>query len=236
MHGILPIYKTPGITSYDVIRIFKKNNPPPTGTKRWKIGHAGTLDPFAEGVLLIMLGREGTKQFGEISKLSKTYHATAQLGASSDTLDATGQINLQVNPPHYTSQELAAALRQTQPTWIGEIEQTVPSYSAAKLRGQPRYKYARAGIAIPATSKSVYISQLDLIEVSEAQIEFVARVSSGTYIRQLGADWTKSIGLESYLTKLVRTAIGEIGIAQCATLTELTTNNWQSKVIERVSP
>ncbi len=226
MEGILPVYKPVGMTSYDVIRIFKKNNPPPEGEKRWKVGHGGTLDPFAEGVLLILLGRAGTKQFDSLRKLHKTYLATATVGAYSDTLDCTGEISLQVGASSFQQLDLQKQI----PKFVGEIEQKVPEYSAAKVDGRPRYKYAREGIVVTPTSKKVLVTDLQIKNWDGTTITFETTVSSGTYIRQLSYDLLKSVGVESYLSKLVRTKIGEIGIEDCATIEELNSAGWQDKV------
>jgi len=212
MDGILPVYKPRGITSYDVIRQIKKILP--RGTK---IGHAGTLDPFAEGVLLILLGK-ATKSFDEIQKWPKTYVATARVGSYSDTLDREGKKTVQTTVPTELSKDSVVAASGS---FVGEIEQVVPAYSAAKYRGRKRYEYARRGTRVPEKSKQVMIYAIEVGKVSQDSVGIRVVCSSGTYIRQLSYDILKGLGWESYLDTLVREAVGEIKIDHAVSLTDL---------------
>lgn len=220
MDGILPVYKPAGMTSYDVIRAFKRAVHP-----EFKIGHAGTLDPFADGVLLLLLGK-ATKRMNELSALPKTYRAEARLGVRSDTLDRTGTIT---PLKHYTIKTLAE-IRTAGEQLVGEIEQTIPDYSAAKINGVPRYKLARRGEEIAPKSKRVTIHNLEIEKVGDNMVTLVATVSSGTYIRQLSYDLFKSLGVESYLESLTRTAIGDFSLAKCATIDDFVGSKWQDRV------
>ncbi|MFH1244116.1 MAG: tRNA pseudouridine(55) synthase TruB [bacterium] len=208
MDGILPIYKPVGMTSYDVIREFKLHITR-TVPDKYKIGHGGTLDPFAEGVLLLLLGK-ATKKMNELAKLPKTYRATAVLGARSDTLDRTGKIE-QCHSVTVSQNQIEVAAKEL----VGEIEQEIPEYSAAKVKGVPRYKLARRGIEQEKKTKKVTIYDLRLSTYLENRVTFETTVSSGTYIRQLSYDLFKSLGVESYLESLTRTRIGDFSIEKC---------------------
>jgi tRNA pseudouridine55 synthase len=216
------------MTSFDVVYRCKKILRE-MGVAKPKIGHGGTLDPFAEGVLLILIGRGATKRMKELSNLPKTYVATAKLGASSDTLDCTGEIS--PSSSSYRSIKLQDEINAIIPKFSGEIEQAVPDYSAAKVNGKPRYAYAREGKEVPAKAKKVIIHELKVGEISETSVVLTTTVSSGTYIRQLSYDLLKSVGVESYLTKLVRTQIGEITTVDCASLDALSAQNLPDKLL-----
>ena len=230
MQGLLPIYKPSGITSYDVIREVKRIIP--RGTK---IGHAGTLDPFAEGVLILMLGR-ATKRLDEIQTWKKTYRSTAKLGAKSDTLDRTGKISIQqmANGIQIKPKELKKIANQ----YIGEIEQVVPAYAAAKYKGRKLYEYAREGVVVPEKKKIVTVYEIEILDVQHyhdsnhgSEVEMRVTCSSGTYIRQLSYDILKELGIESHLTNLVREAIGEIKLDNCLSVDELNSSNWENRLI-----
>ena len=224
MDGILPMYKPAGITSYDVIRQVKRML-----LRGQKVGHAGTLDPFAEGVLLLLLGK-ATKRFDEIQSWRKTYLATARLGYFSDTLDVTGQINKVPNLAEYSTKVQDVANR-----YVGTIEQVVPSFSAAKYKGKPLYKYARGGEDVPPKSKKVTVYSIKVLEPSESngsnhrtEVQMRVECGSGTYIRQLSYDIFHTLGIESYLTSLTRERVGEITTNDCNRLdAENALNIWQ---------
>jgi len=222
MDGILPIYKPVGITSFDVIREFKRAQFTGPGPVKYKIGHGGTLDPFANGVLLLLLGK-ATKKMNELSELPKTYHATAVLGARSDTLDRTGTIK---EIPDVWDPLTPGILGEITGKFVGEIEQEIPDYSATKINGVPRYKLAREGEVMTKKSKVVTVHALTIDEIADAQVSFTATVSSGTYIRQLSYDIFKSLNIESYLETLTRTQIGDFSIEKCCQISDLKDQNW----------
>lgn len=220
MDAILPVYKPVGITSFDVIREFKRSVHPD-----FKIGHGGTLDPFADGVLLLLLGK-ATKKMNELSELPKTYRAVAKLGVRSDTLDVTGTLTPGVWQP-FTSE----VLEQIAQKFVGSIEQEIPDYSATKINGVPRYKLAREGKEMERKSKVVTIHKLDIEKIENDQVTFTATVSSGTYIRQLSYDIFKSLGIESYLEKLTRTEIGDYNLSRCCEISDFSDLKWQDKAL-----
>ena len=228
MDGILPVYKPVGITSFDVIRAFKRAQFTGRDPVKYKVGHGGTLDPFADGVLLLLLGK-ATKKMNELSALPKTYRAVAQLGARSDTLDCTGHIDLR-----FTVQDLRLSLEQLNEQgkkFWGEIEQEIPDYSATKINGVPRYKLARAGKEMEKKTKIVKIYDLRFTKIEADMVEFVSTVSSGTYIRQLSYDIFKSLGVESYLESLTRTQIGDYDMEKCVKVEDFSSLAWQGKVV-----
>lgn len=227
MDGILPVYKPVGITSFDVIRAFKRAQFTGRDPVKYKVGHGGTLDPFADGVLLLLLGK-ATKKMNELSALPKTYRAVAQLGARSDTLDCTGHIDLR-----FTVQDLRLSLEQLNEQgkkFWGEIEQEIPDYSATKINGVPRYKLARAGKEMEKKTKIVKIDDLRFTKIEADMVEFVSTVSSGTYIRQLSYDIFKSLGVESYLESLTRTRIGDITIEKCCKIEDFSSESWKDRL------
>ena len=228
MDGILPVYKPVGITSFDMIREFKKAI---YLTRRdlvkYKIGHGGTLDPFADGVLLLLLGK-ATKKMGELSALPKTYRAVARLGRKSDTLDKTGTITPGVKGSHTPG---VLEITKAATKFVGEIEQEIPDYSAAKIGGVPRYKLARQGKEMEKKSKLITIYALTIESVTDNKVIFTATVSSGTYIRQLSYDLFKSVGTESYLEALTRTQIGEYVIDNCCKIEDFNSDGWTEYVI-----
>lgn len=221
MDGILPVNKPTGISSYDVIRAFKKES-----GYRGKIGHGGTLDPFAGGILLLLLGK-ATKRFDEVQKWQKTYAATSFLGECSDTLDKLGEIIKQKNSKKPTLDEIEKYI----PKYIGDIEQDVPAYSAAKHKGQPLYKLAREGKEIPEKKKWVKVYDFTILEYEYPRLIFSSTVSSGTYIRQLGYDLLKNLEVDSYLERLERTRIGEISLnADCCEIGSFNNESWKKFV------
>ncbi len=220
MEMILPVYKPVGMTSFDVIREFKKAVHPD-----FKIGHGGTLDPFADGVLLLLLGK-ATKKMDELSALPKTYRAVAKMGASSDTLDRTGVVT-PLN--HYTNITLNE-IQKVAENFVGEIEQEIPDYSATKINGVPRYKLARAGQAMDKKSKKVMIYKLVFEKIEGEYVTFSSTVSSGTYIRQLSYDIFKSLGIDSYLENLTRTKIGDYSIEDCKKIDDFKNFNTASSL------
>jgi tRNA pseudouridine55 synthase len=196
---IIAVNKPSGPTSFDIVRKVKDL----TGDK--KVGHAGTLDPFAEGVLVIGVSRESTRQLGVISGLDKDYTATLRLGASTDTGDREGEVVETAEVPTLTNKEILAVFSQ----FIGWQLQIPPMYSAKKVNGIRLYKLARRKIEIAREPVEIKISSLELLALSGDDITFSVTCSKGTYIRQLGVDIAKSLGTVGHLTSLLRTRVGD---------------------------
>ncbi len=209
MDKILAVFKPVGFSSYDLIRVFKKQT-----SFKGKIGHAGTLDPFAQGVVLLLLGK-ATKQFDEIKTWPKTYLAGLRLGASSTTGDPAGEIVSQSNPAKPLKNEVENVLKG----FVGETVQQVPAFSAAKHQGQPLYKLARKGKFIEK-SKKVVIDKIDLIVYKYPLLTIRVKCSGGTYIRQLAQDIGQKLNTSAYLYFLERESVGSFTLKQAKKLVE----------------
>lgn len=210
MHGLLLIDKPAGITSHDVVRrvrhIFKTR----------KVGHGGTLDPLATGVLPVAIG-DGTKILQFLLAENKSYRATFRLGITTDTFDAEGAVLLERTVPQLARTEFEAICAE----FKGEIEQLPPMFSALKKDGVPLYKLARQGKTVPREMRQVTISRLDLIDFNPESITIEVDCSKGTYIRALVNDIGERLGCGAHLTALRRLKSGEFSIDECLTLDEL---------------
>ncbi|MDK2895985.1 MAG: tRNA pseudouridine55 synthase [Candidatus Atribacteria bacterium] len=196
--GVLNLYKPVGVTSYQVVEKVKTV----LGTKT---GHAGTLDPFARGVLLVCWGR-ATRLSPYLQELTKIYRAKIRLGITTDTFDVKGEVTA-VNFADLSAEDLQAVI----PKFKGNIIQPIPSFSASKYKGKPRYRYAREGMNIPAKNKKVLISRIEMINFESGlfpQAELVVECSSGTYIRSLAQEIGQELEVGSYLASLRRDKIG----------------------------
>ena len=200
--GIYNIFKPAGPTSHDIINQVRKMS----GEKR--VGHAGTLDPFAEGVLIVAVSREYTKKLGQFLKQDKTYRTTVRLGAESDTFDLTGKIkNIDVKQKPSKKEIL-----KTLDKFIGEIEQIPPSFSAIKIKGKKAYELARKGIAPNLKPRKVKIHSIKILKYKWPYLEIETKVSSGTYIRSLAHDLGQTLKIGGYLEKLVRIKTGSFNL------------------------
>lgn len=215
MDGLLLVNKPAGITSFDCIRKLRRT----TGVK--KIGHAGTLDPAATGLMLILFGT-ACKQAQQFSKLDKTYIAQIELGKNSTTGDREGEL-IDVNNRVPSKEEIERTLK----LFIGEITQTPSKYSAIKIDGQEAYKRARRGEDVVMPSRQVTINSIELLSYKYPYFEISADVSSGTYIRSLAEDIGKELGTGAYLTALQRTRVGEYDLKDAV---ELEANDVVAKV------
>ena len=193
--GIIVIDKPPGVTSAGVVAIVKRA----LGAK--KAGHAGTLDPFATGILVCLLNR-ATRLARFLVEGLKTYEAELLLGVETDTEDFTGRIIARGAVEGISE----AAIRAEASRWIGAISQTPPVYSALKHQGRPLYKLAREGRPIQKPPRPVTISALNVLGVQGPRVQFRVTCSPGTYIRTLGADIGRALGCGGHLTALRRTA------------------------------
>jgi tRNA pseudouridine55 synthase len=204
MQGLLLVDKPTGWTSFDVVNHVRRMvaTAEDKKPKTVKVGHTGTLDPFATGLLVLLIGKDYTRRARELSKLDKTYEVTMKLGFSSSTGDPEGEIQ-GVNTRVPSEAEIRTALAR----FVGEIEQTPPIYSAIKVDGQRAYKLARAGKQVKMEPRRVTINRLEMINYAYPTVEFAADVSSGTYIRSLVEDIGSELGTGAYTTALRRTKI-----------------------------
>lgn len=216
--GILLVNKPVGISTFDVIRRFKKAT-----DFEGKIGHAGTLDVFASGLIILLLNT--TKDFARFQTLKKYYQAQVRLGISSTTLDIEGKLTDQKASPKPEVSQILAAFQP----FLGPIDQSIPAYSAAKYQGQPLYKHALKGTPIIHKSKPVTIYSLDLLAYKYPLVNTAISCSSGTYIRQLTADIFTSLNIDSFLFGLVRTQIGEYHLENAISLDQLSL--WKEKLV-----
>lgn len=221
IHGVLPIYKPVSMSSYDVIRVFKRNV-----DSSQKIGHAGTLDVFASGVLLLLLG-DMTKEFSGFQEMDKEYVASVRLGYFSNTLDIEGKL---VEQPDITPPKLTEMKERCQ-EFIGTFSQAVPVFSAAKHEGKPLYELARKGKLI-TKFKEVTISDIYIEQYKYPLVSLRITCGSGTYIRQLTYDIFQKMKIESFVWQLERTRIGDIGVEDCALLEDIKMDNWQDFLFE----
>jgi tRNA pseudouridine55 synthase len=219
MQGILLVDKPAGWTSFDVVNYVRRRVALAEGKKpkQVKVGHTGTLDPFATGLLILLIGKDYTKKAGEMSKQDKTYEVTMRLGQTSPTGDPEGEIT-PVNDKKPTREELQAVIKKL----TGQIEQTPPAFSAVKINGQRAYKLARAGKEVKIEPRTVTISRLELINYTYPEVNLVAEVSSGTYIRSLVEDIGRPLGTGAYTTALRRTKVGSFLLGDAKTPTSLT--------------
>lgn len=200
--------KPAGWTSHDVVNYVRKMvaRAEDKKPKQVKVGHTGTLDPFATGLLVLLVGKEYTRKAAQLSKLDKTYEVTMKLGATSSTGDPEGTIT-PVSSMQPTQQDIENALKK----FTGTILQTPPAYSAIKIDGQRAYKLARAGKDVKIEPRQVTINRLELVDYAYPEVKLVADVSSGTYIRSLVEDIGQALNTGAYTKALRRTKVGEFG-------------------------
>ncbi len=196
-NGILNIYKEKGYTSHDVVAKLRGI------VKQKKIGHTGTLDPDAEGVLPVCLGK-ATRLCDMLTDQSKTYEAVLLLGKTTDTQDITGQILEERETGHLTEEEVCACIAG----FTGEYAQLPPMYSALKVNGRKLYELARQGIEVERKKRSVTIHEILIQEVSLPRVRMRVRCSKGTYIRTLCHDIGRELGCGGCMAALLRTQVG----------------------------
>jgi tRNA pseudouridine55 synthase len=204
--GLLLIDKPKDWTSFDVVAKVRGTIKREAGLKKPKVGHTGTLDPLATGLLVLCLGSY-CKRASEFSKLDKTYEVTMKLGQTSATGDDEGEkTKVSDHSPAY--EEVEDALKR----FTGEISQVPPAYSAIKVDGQRAYKLARAGKEVKLEPRKVTIHSIENLEYAYPEIKFTVSVSSGTYIRTLVEDIGNFLGTGAYMNALRRTKVGDFSI------------------------
>jgi tRNA pseudouridine55 synthase len=206
--GIFGIYKEKGITSHDVVDRIRKL----TGEK--KVGHAGTLDPLARGVLVVGLGRENTKKLGSIVKKEKEYLAEIKLGENSTTCDEEGE-KQKIKITKIPDED---EIKKTLKSFIGFIMQRPPLFSAVKIKGIPAYKLARAKQSFELKERKVEIKDIELINYEWPHLKIKVTTGPGVYIRSLAQDIGKKINTGGYLKELERTRVGQFTKQSCVRL------------------
>ena len=203
-------------TSFDVINKLRWKLREITGDKKIKVGHAGTLDPLATGLLIVCVGKK-TKEIDSFMGLDKTYTGTFTFGASTPSFDAETQPDF-FAPTEHLSLEL---LKEKTKLFLGDIQQMPPQYSAIKVDGEALYKSARLGIAVKVEPRNVRINSFEITNFETPEVEFLVECAKGTYVRSLANDFGLACDSRAYLTKLVRTKIGEFDIKNA-----LSIDNW----------
>lgn len=208
--GILLVDKPQGITSHDVVYKLRKI------FHIKKIGHAGTLDPMATGLLLMLIGK-ATKVSQFLMSMDKEYTGTIRLGQSTDSQDADGEVVEERPVPDISK---ADALKEMK-AFIGDQYQTPPMYSAKKVNGQPLYKLARKGKTVPREPRVINISKMEMSRFELPEIEFLVACSKGTYVRTIAHDYGEKLGCGAHLCELRRTGVGKFRIENASTIEEL---------------
>lgn len=209
--SVLLIDKPADMSSFGVVARIRRVLSERAG-KKVKVGHTGTLDPFATGLMIIVTGKE-CKNAGQYSKLDKVYEATVRLGQTSTTGDPEGEIK-DISDKVPAHNEIEKALGQ----FVGKITQIPPAFSAIKINGQRAYKLAREGKEFEVPARQVTVYGLDLLEYSYPDLKIRAHVSSGTYIRTLAEDIGGALGTGAYCAQLRRTRIADWDIANAKQL------------------
>ncbi len=208
-HGILNVYKEKGFTSHDVVAKLRGI------TKQKKIGHTGTLDPDAEGVLPVCLGK-GTKLCDLLTDKEKTYEAVLLLGVTTDTQDISGEV-LKEQPVEVSEDQIREIIQ----SFVGTYGQIPPMYSAIKYRGKKLYELARAGVSIEREPRMVTIHHINTLEINLPRIRIEVHCSKGTYIRTLCQDMGEKAGCGGCMEALLRTASGKFQIKDSLTLSSI---------------
>lgn len=203
-------------TSFDVVNKIRGTLRYKLGVKKIKVGHSGTLDPMATGLLIICTGK-WTKQLFHLEGLPKSYHGTLKLGETTPSYDAESEVD-KTFPTEHITDELLFAERDK---FMGKIDQRPPMFSAIKVKGQPLYKLARKGISIEVKTREVEIKKFDLTKVEMPNVDFEVDCSKGTYIRSLAHDLGQAVNSGAHLTALRRTKIGEYSIENAFELPKL---------------
>lgn len=222
MDGILVIDKPAGLTSHDVVNSVRRI----AGTR--KVGHAGTLDPFATGILIVGVN-QGTKALTFLKEDDKEYEATLRLGVETDTLDRDGRIVKETPCPDISHDDMERVLA----SFIGKQEQVPPRFAAIKKDGIPLYKLARKGLDFEVPPRGIEIFGITLLSIDMPQVSFRVRCSSGTYVRSLARDIGSKIGCGGHLESLKRTRSGRFTDDQAVSLDRLREmgNEWYKAAI-----
>jgi tRNA pseudouridine55 synthase len=223
MFGVLNLNKPSEKTSRDVVNIIQRI------VKPAKVGHAGTLDPMATGVLLVCVG-PATRLISLLQQAPKTYVAEFRFGERSDTDDATGTVEYVHDATEVSESQLLAALQ----TYVGTIAQVPPAFSAVKVQGQRAYAKARRGEEVQLTAKQVTVHAIDLLEYSWPVARLSIRCGSGTYIRSIARDLGVQLGCGGLMSALERTAIGEFNITNAVSAADLNAENIAEHITDAI--
>lgn len=219
-HGVLNLNKPPGMTSRDVVNRVQRIVRPA------KAGHAGTLDPLADGVLVVCIGA-ATRLIEYVQRMPKAYRATFLLGRESPTDDIEGEVReLESTPIPMLDEIITGSCRL-----VGRIEQRPPAYSALKVQGQRAYALARSGQSVELAPRPVDVYRLEVVRYDYPELELEIECSSGTYVRALGRDLAQLLGTAAVMSALVRTAVGGFRLKDACPLDELTSETLWSHLL-----
>jgi len=214
MNGILIVDKPKGITSHDVVSFVRRK------FQIKRVGHAGTLDPLATGVLILLLGK-ATKLFSQFEPFDKAYASTIRLGITTNSADIQGKILSQKSYENITQNQIEMVLRKFQ----GDIEQIPPMVSAIKIGGKRLYKLAREGIEVPRNPRKIRIDTLNLISFTAPEIKIYLECSKGTYVRQLAEDIGQLLECGACITEIRRIKVGPFHIDDAVHLDDINEHN-----------
>ena len=215
--GIIVVNKPEGITSHDVVEFVRRK------LKIHKVGHAGTLDPIATGVLLILVGRY-TKLFDHFLDFDKEYIATLTFGKRTTSGDREGSVIETKDPSHLTEYKVKEVFY----SYLGKISQVPPMISALKYRGRRLYSLARRGIEVERQPRSIVIKEIKLLEFNPPYIKFYLKCSKGTYVRQLAEDIARDLNCVGYISQIQRLSIGPFNLSQAFSLLQINESCLQS--------
>ncbi len=221
--GIVLINKPTGPSSFRVVQDVRR------AMSVKKVGHSGTLDPFASGLLIICIGRLATKIIPLLMKEEKEYQATLRLGVETETQDPEGKITVRRPVPALDFEKIDLCLND----FIGQQDQTPPQYSALKHKGKPLYYYARRGIKVIKEPRRIEIKTLERLKLNDDTLTIRVVCSKGTYIRTLAADIGKALGCGAHLTSLRRTRIGPFRVTESLPAQKLLNNNQAKELLTR---
>ncbi len=224
---IIAVDKPLGWTSFDAVKRLRGALLRKLGLKKMKVGHAGTLDPLATGVMVICTGR-ATKRIDELQAGVKEYEATLALGATTPSFDLETEVDATYPTGHITKELVRDVLAR----FVGAIEQVPPAYSACKVDGKRAYDLARKGREVELKAKTLVIDSIELLEYSPTQIRIRTVCSKGTYIRALARDIGTALGSGAHLTALRRTRVGDVGIADCLSVTDAVAMIREAEIVE----
>jgi tRNA pseudouridine55 synthase len=217
MNGILNVCKPPGLTSRDAVNRVQRMVRPA------KVGHAGTLDPLAEGVLVVAIG-SATRLIEYIQRMPKSYRAEFLFGFSSDTEDSEGNVVRVQSPVKPSRQQLESVF----PQFIGTIDQIPPAYSALKLQGRRAYQMARSGVIPKLAARPVNVYHLSVVEYDYPRLTIDIVCGQGTYVRSLGRDLAHAVKASAIMAHLTRAAVGCFRLSDALPLQKLETDEWIS--------
>lgn len=212
--GILLVNKPKGMTSHDVVDVVRGK------LKTKKVGHAGTLDPLAEGLLIILVGRF-TKAFPKFSGQDKEYQGILKLGEATLTGDAEGKVIKKSSYDEINEKKIREAFSG----FLGEIDQIPPMVSALRVKGRRLYSLARRGITVERPARKIKIYSLEITKIDIPYVEFSLSCSKGTYVRKLAEDIGSSLGCGAHMTKILRSGIGSFKLSEAVDLDDINDNH-----------